>query len=223
MTVIRYSIGKLALLALFSGGMAAFFLWMLVSPKTFLGFHGRYAGIVHFMAENEWLSGGLFALCFGATAVLLMMAVGDRIALALGPDGVEVRTTFGRHQASWDRVAGIGIETASKWAGGGESLIVRLRQDAGEKSVRLSTGLLEQSRWEINRILETVNRPGVHGSAEPAVVEGEATPSMDYDAVIARLLARQSGPGEAPPSAPSGFARPAGAVPSAGGFGRKGL
>ena len=223
MNVIRYSIGKLATLALFTGGMAGLFLWILVAPKSFMDFHGRYAALVHFIAENSWASGGLFALCFAGTAVLLMMIVGDRTALALGPDGVEVRTTFGRHQAGWDRVAGIGIEKAGRLAGGGESLVVRLRQEIGEKTVRVSTGLLEQSRWEINRILEGVGRPGVHGRAVPGVGD-EAAPSMDYDAVIARHLARQGGAGEAPRTAAPGFARPANSPPAAaGGFGRKGL
>ena len=219
MNVIRYSIGKLATLALFTGGMAGLFLWILVAPKSFMDFHGRYAALVHFIAENSWASGGLFALCFAGTALLLMMIVGDRTALALGPDGVEIRTTFGRHEAGWDRVAGIGIEKAGRLAGGGESVVVRLRQDIGEKRVRVSTGLLEQSRWEINRILETINRPGVYGSADPGV-EGEAPPSMDYDAVIARHVARQGNAGEAAQRASPGFVRPQAA---SGGFGRKGL
>ena len=220
MTVIRYAIGKLLGVALFTGAMAALWLWMLVDPERFMDYHGRSAGLVHLVAGNSWASGGLFALCFGLAAVLLMMVVGDRTALTLGPEGVEVRTTFGRYQAPWDRVAGIGIEKASWKAGGGERLIVRLRQEPGKKAVRLSMGLLEQSRWEISRILDTIGRPGVHGSAGPGA-EGEAAAAMDYDAAIHRHLARQEGAGEAP--APS-FARPAGPPQAArGGFGRKGL
>lgn len=224
MTVIRYGAGKLLGIALFTGAFAAFWLWMLADPKTFMDVHGRYGFLIRLIAENAWLSGGLFALFFGATALLLTMALGDRTALAIGPDGVEIRTTFGRHKAGWDRVAGIGIEKAGRLAGGGETLNVRLRQDLGEKAVRLSTGLLAQSRWEINRLLDAVGRPGVHGGAEIVSDDDSgAAPAMDYDAVIARHLAAREG-GVRPPGTAAGFSRPAG-MPEAprGGFGRKGL
>jgi hypothetical protein len=224
MTVIRYSAGKLMGLALVLGALAALFLWMLVAPETFLFVHGRYGFLIRFIAENAWVSGGLFALFGGVTAVASAMAIGDRTALALGPEGVEVRTTLGRHRAGWDRVAGIRIESAGRTAGKNETLTVRLRQDLGEKVLRLSTGLLEQSRWEINRLLEGLGRPGVGGEAGPGVVV-EAAPAMDYDAVIARhLAARRSGGGEERGQvqanvAGESFPRP----PGGGGFGRKGL
>ncbi|WP_395612316.1 hypothetical protein [Allosphingosinicella sp.] len=104
MTVIRYSLGKLLGIAFFTGAVAAFWLWVLLEPKTFMFVHGRYGWLIHLIAENAWLSGGLFAAFFGATAVTLMTALGDRTALALGPEGVEARTLLGRHQAGWDRV-----------------------------------------------------------------------------------------------------------------------
>ena len=102
-----------------------------------------------------------------------------------------------------------------------------LHRDLGEKTVRLSTGLLEQSRWEINRLLEAAGRPGLGGEvAAPAGAEAEAAPSMDYDAVIARHLAAREQGGVAPAEQPSRppFQQPAGfPQPARGGFGRKGL
>src|SRR5205085_5048787 len=112
MTVIRYSLGKLLGIAFVTGLVAAFWLWVLLDPKTFMFVHGRYGWLIHLIAENAWLSGGLFAACFGVTAVILMTAFGDRTALALGPEGVEARTMLGRHQVGWDRVGGIGLEKA---------------------------------------------------------------------------------------------------------------
>ena len=227
MTVIRYSAGKLLGIGFFTGALAGLWLWMLLDPKNFMDFHGRYAFLVHLIAENEWLSGGLFALCFGITALLLGVMLSDRLAVAIGPDGVEVRTMLGRHRAGWDRVAGIGVEQAGRLAGGGETLTVRLRQDIGEKVVRISTGLLAQSRWEINRLLDTVGRPGVRGGGETAPDPEGAAPAMDYDAVIARHLAARDNAGLAP--AARSFVRPAGprgpesSGPAPGGFGRKGL
>ncbi len=220
MNVIRYSAGKLLGLALVTGGIAAFWLWVLVEPKLFMGVHGGYGFLLRQIAENGWLSGALFALFGGLTLPVAVMATGDRTALAMGPEGVEVRTMFSRHRAGWDRVAGIGIDKTNRLAGRGETLIVRLRQELGEKALRLSTGLLEQSRWEINRLLESVGRPGVGGeaAAEPG---NEAAPAMDYDAVIARHLAARQGDGSVPAR---GFARPTDLPrPPRGGFGRKGL
>jgi hypothetical protein len=88
--------------------------------------------------------------------------------------------------------------------------------------VRLSTGLIEQSRWEINRLLEGLRRPGV--GVEELPPEDEAAPAMDYDAVIARhLAARQAGGASAAVSAAR--LAPPEDQPQAvrGGFGRKGL
>jgi hypothetical protein len=227
MTVIRYSLGKLLGIAAFMGAFAGFWLWVLLEPKTFMFVHGRYGWLIHLIAENAWLSGGLFAAFFGATAVILMTALGDRTALALGPEGIEARTLLGRHQAGWDKVAGIGLEKAGPLGRGVETLNVRLRRDLDEKAVRLSTKLLEQSRWEIGRLLDAAGRPGVHGLDGPhaagAVVETEAAPTMDYDAVIARHLAAREGNPPAPAAAPRAFERPAGLQPAPGGFGRKGL
>lgn len=227
MSAIRYSFGKLLGIGLFTAALAGLWLWMLLDPKAFMHVHGRYGWLIHLIAENGWLSGGLFAACFGATALLLTTALGDRLALAIGPEGIEVRTMLARHQAGWDRVGGITVEKASRLAGGGENLVIRLRQDASEKTVRVSTGLLEQSRWEINRLLEAAGRPGLGGEvAAPAGAEAEAAPGMDYDAVIARHLAAREQAGSAPAAAPStsAFQRPAGfPQPARGGFGRKGL
>lgn len=223
MTVIRYSVGKLLGIAFFTGLLAGLWLWMLLDPKTFMHVHGRYGFLIHLIADNAWLSGGLFAACFGATAVILMTAFGDRTALALGPEGIEAHTLLGRHQASWDGVAGIAVEKAGPLGKGGETLTVRLRRELGEKQVRLNLKLLEQSRWEIGRLLDATGRPGVHGeraAAAPAI-EAEGAPAMDYDAVIARhLAARESNP---PAPATPAFERPAGLQPAPGGFGRKGL
>jgi hypothetical protein len=225
MGAIRYSFGKLLGIGLFTAALAGLWLWMLLDPKAFMHVHGRYGWLVHLIAEKSWLSGGLFAACFGATALLLTTALGDRLALAIGPEGIEVRTMLARYKAGWDRVGRIAVEKASRLAGGGESLVIRLRQDAREKTVRLSTGLLEQSRWEINRLLEAAGRPGLGGeAAAPAGAEAEAAPGMDYDAVIARHLAAREQAGTAPqPAAPS-FASPGGFPrPARAGFGRKGL
>src|SRR5262245_11493615 len=136
MTVIRYSLGRLLGIAAFTGAMAAFWLWMLLEPKTFMHFHGRYSFLVHLIAENAWLSGGLFAAFFGATAVILMTAFGERTALALGPEGIEARTLLGRHQANWDRVGGIALEKTGPLGKGGETLNVRLRRELDEKTVK---------------------------------------------------------------------------------------
>lgn len=230
MTVIRYSLGKLLGIAFFTGVIAAFWLWVLLDPKTFMQFHGRYAFLVHLIADNGWLSGGLFAACFGAAAVTLMTAFGDRTALALGPDGIEARTLLGRYQAGWDRVGGIALEPSGPLGKGGETLKVRLRRDLDEKAVKLSVKLLEQSRWEISRLLDATDRPGVHGiDGAPAraagiEAEAEAAPAMDYDAVIARHLAARDKAGMVPAaSAPAAFQRPAGLQAAPGGFGRKGL
>lgn len=228
MTVIRYSLGKLLGIAFFTGAVAAFWLWVLLEPKTFMFVHGRYGWLIHLIAENAWLSGGLFAAFFGATAVTLMTALGDRTALALGPEGVEARTLLGRHQAGWDRVGGIALEKAGPMGKGGETLNVRLRKDGDEKKVKLSVRLLEQSRWEIGRLLDATGRPGVHGvdgpSARGAGADVEEAPAgMDYDAVIARhLAARENAPPAAAPVARA-FERPANFQPAPGGFGRKGL
>lgn len=228
MTVIRYSLGKLLGIAFFTGAVAAFWLWVLLEPKTFMFVHGRYGWLIHLIAENAWLSGGLFAAFFGATAVTLMTALGDRTALALGPEGVEARTLLGRHQAGWDRVGGIALEKAGPMGKGGETLNVRLRKDGDEKKVKLSVRLLEQSRWEIGRLLDATGRPGVHGLDGPPARAGvadveEAPAGMDYDAVIARhLAARENAPPAAAPVARA-FERPASFQPAPGGFGRKGL
>jgi hypothetical protein len=226
MTVIRYSAGKLLGIAFLMAAFAAFWLWVLVAPKTFMDVHGRYGFLIRLIAENAWVSGILFAGFAGVAVLLLSNALGDRTALAIGPDGVEVRTTFGRHKAGWDQVAGIGIAKVGRLSGGGETLNVRLRQALGEKVLRLSPGLLAQSRWEINRLLDAIGRPGV-GTTAGADPEAEAAPAMDYDAVIARhLAARESNGVPAAPAAPiqRAFDRPA-AMPQAprGGFGRKGL
>ncbi len=141
MTVIRYSLGKLLGIAFFTGAVAAFWLWVLLEPKTFMFVHGRYGWFIHLIAENAWLSGGLFAAFFGATAVTLMTALGDRTALALGAEGIEARTLLGRHQAGWDRVGGIALEKAGPMGKGGETLNVRLRKDGDEKKVQLSVKL----------------------------------------------------------------------------------
>jgi hypothetical protein len=226
MTVIRYSLGKLLGIAFFTGAFAALWLWVLLDPKTFMFVHGRYGWLIHLIAENGWLSGGLFAAFFGVTAVILMTAFGDRTALALGPDGVEARTLLGRRQAGWDRVGRIALEKAGPLGKGGETLSVRLRQEAGEKVMKLSVRLLEQSRWEIGRLLDATGRPGVHGVDGPSVptrggeAEAEPAPSMDYDAVIARHLAARE---NAPPAPAPAFQRPAGLQAAPGGFGRKGL
>ena len=230
MTVIRYSLGKLLGMAAFMGAFAGFWLWVLLAPKTFMFVHGRYGWLIHLIAENVWLSGGLFAAFFGVTAVILMTAFGDRTALALGPEGIEARTLLGRQQAGWARVGGIALEKAGPLGKGGETLNVRLRQETGEKLVKLSVKLLEQSRWEIGRLLDATGRPGVHGvDAAPARATGaepELAPSMDYDAVIARHLAAREKAGPAPtaqPSAPT-FQHAAGFPQQArGGFGLKGL
>ena len=227
MTVIRYSLGKLLGIAFFTGVMAAFWLWVLLEPKTFMFAHGRYGWLIHLIAENAWLSGGLFAACFGATAVTLMTAFGDRTALALGPDGIEARTLLGRHQADWGRVGGIALAKTGPLGKSGETLNVRLRKDGDEKIVKLSLKLLEQSRWEIGRQLDATGRPGVYGVDGPpaagVAVEAEARPSMDYDAVIARHLAAREEISPAPAPAARAFERPAGLQPPPGGFGRKGL
>lgn len=232
MTVIRYSLGKLLGIAFFTGAVAAFWLWVLLEPKTFMFVHGRYGWLIHLIAENAWLSGGLFAAFFGVTAVTLMTALGDRTALALGPDGIEARTLLGRQQAGWERVGGIALVQAGPLGKGNETLNVRLRRETGEKVMKLSVKLLEQSRWEIGRLLDATGRPGVYGvdgppaSAPAGAAEPELAPSMDYDAVIARHLAARDQAGTAPaaqPSAPA-FPQPAGfAQPVRGGFGRKGL
>lgn len=217
MTVIRYSAGKLVGLAIGLGAVTAFWLWVLVAPDEFMEVHGRYGFLIHMIAENAWLSGGLFALFFGLVALILGTVLGDRTALALGPDGIELRTLYSRRSATWAQVAGIRIEKAGRLAGGAETLTVRLRQDLGEKTVRVSTGLLEQSRWEINRLLEATGRPGV-GEGAGLRPEGEAASSVDYDAVIARHLAARENAGAAgQPRQP--FPRPS----AGGGFGRKGL
>ena len=230
MTVIRYSLGKLLGIAFFTGAFAAFWLWVLLAPKTFMFVHGRYAWLIHLIAENAWLSGGLFAACFGVTAVILMTAFGDRTALALGPEGIEARTLLGRHLAGWERVGGIALEKTGPLGKGGETLNVRLRQETGEKLVKLSVKLLEQSRWEIGRLLDATGRPGVHGldgpPASAPVGEMEQAPTMDYDAVIARHLAAREQAGTAPAAQRSvpAFQQPAGFPQAArGGFGRKGL
>ena len=232
MTVIRYSLGKLLGIAFFTGVIAAFWLWVLLEPKTFMFVHGRYGWLIHLIAENAWLSGGLFAAFSGVTAVILMTALGDRTALALGPDGIEARTMFGRHQAGWERVGGIALEKAGPLGKGGETLNVRLRQGPGEKVVKVSVKLLQQSRWEIGRLLDATGRPGVYGVDGPpaaalaGAAEPELAPSMDYDAVIARHLAARDQAGTAPAARPSAstFAQPASLPqPARGGFGRKGL
>jgi hypothetical protein len=230
MTVIRYSLGKLLGIGAFTGVIAAFWLWVLLEPKTFMFVHGRYGWLIHLIAENAWLSGGLFAAFFGATAVTLMTAFGDRTALTLGPEGIEARTMLGRHRAEWERVAGIRLEQAGPLGKGGETLNLRLRNEAGEKVVKLSAKLLEQSRWEIGRLLDATGRPGVHGvdgpPARPGVPEPELAPSMDYDAVIARHLAARDKAGDVPvaQSPVPAFPRPAGfPQPARGAFGRKGL
>jgi hypothetical protein len=186
--------------------------------------HGRYGFLLRLIAENAWLSGALFALFFAAAAVVVNMMIGDRTALAIGPDGVEVRTKLGRHVAGWDQVAGITIEPANRLAGKGESLCIRLRQELDEKVLRLPTSLLEHSRWEIARELDAVERPGV-GSTAPASADTDGAPGMDYDAVIARHLAAREQAGPAPAAMPAApvFARPAGLQPARGRFGRKGL
>jgi hypothetical protein len=227
MHAIRYSFGKLLGMGLVTGAFAGLWLWMLLDPKAFMHIHGRYGWLVHLIAENGWLSGALFAACFSATALLLTTALGDRLALAIGPEGIEIRTMLARHKAGWDRVGRIAIEKAGRMAGGGETLVVRLQKDASEKTVRLSTGLLEQSRWEINRLLEAAGRPGIGGEvAAPAGDAAEAAPGMDYDAVIARHLAAREQAGTAPAAPPArpAFSQPAGfPQPARGGFGRKGL
>jgi hypothetical protein len=230
MTVIRYSLGKLLGMAAFMGAFAGFWLWVLLAPKTFMFVHGRYGWLIHLIAENAWLSGGLFAACFGVTAVILMTAFGDRTALALGPEGIEARTLLGRQQAGWARVGGIALEKAGPRGKGGETLNVRLRQDTGEKVMKLSVKLLEQSRWQIGKLLDATGRPGVHGvdgpPARPTGAEPEPAPSMDCDAVIARHLAAREQAGTIPaaqPPAPA-FNQAAGfPQPARGGFGRKGL
>lgn len=230
MTVIRYSLGKLLGMAAVMGASAGFWLWVLLAPKTFMFVHGRYGWLIHMIAENAWLSGGLFAAFFGVTAAILMTAFGDRTALALGPEGIEARTLLGRQQAGWARVGGIAFEKAGLLGKGGETLIVRLRQETGEKVMKLSLKLLEQSRWEVGRLLDATGRPGVHGLDGPPVrapgVEPELAPGMDYDAVIARHLAAREGARTMPaarPPAPS-FQPAAGLPqPARGGFGRKGL
>ena len=221
MTVIRYSAGKLVGLAIGLGAVAAFWLWVLIAPETFIEGHGRYGLLLRLVADHAWLSGGLFALFFGLVALILGTVFGDRTALALGPDGVDLRTLYSRQRAAWTQVAGIRIEKAGRLAGGGEALTVRLRQDFGEKAVRLSVGLLEPSRWEINLLLETTGRPGV--GVERLAPEVEPAPAMDYDAVIARHLAARQGGGEVkgpvqPTLSGTAFPRPA-----AGSFGRKGV
>lgn len=224
MGTIRYSFGKLLGTGLVAGAFAGLFLWMLLDPKSFMHVHGRYGALVHLVAANGWLSGGLFAACFSLTALLLTTALGDRLALAVRAEGIEIRTLLARHEAGWDRVGRIVVEKAGRLAGGGEYLIVRLRQDGGEKTVRLSLALLEQSRWEINRLLEAAGRPGVGGELTAAAeVEAAAVPGMDYDAVIARHLAAREQTGMAPAAPVRGFERPGGLQPARGGFGRKGL
>jgi hypothetical protein len=234
MTVIRYSLGKLLGIAAFTGAFAGLWLWMLLAPKTFMFVHGRYGWLIHLIAENAWLSGGLFAACFGVTAVILMTAFGDRTALALRPEGIEARTMLGRQQAAWDRVGGIALEQKGPLGKGGETLNVRLRQETGEKVMKLSVKLLEQSRWEIGRLLDATGRPGVHGVDGPPVRASgagaepgpELAPSMDYDAVIARHLAAREQAGTAPAAQPAtpAFPQPTGfPQPARGGFGRKGL
>jgi hypothetical protein len=232
MTVIRYSLGKLLGMAAFMGAFAGLWLWVLLTPKTFMFVHGRYGWLIHLIAENAWLSGGLFAACFGVTAVILMTAFGDRTALALGPEGIEARTLLGRQRAGWERVGGIALEKAGPLGKGGETLNVRLRQETGKKVMKLSVKLLEQSRWEIGRLLDATGRPGVHGvdgppaTAAAGAAEPELAPSMDYDAVIARHLAarEQAGPPPAAQRSVPAFQQPAGfPQPVCGGFGRKGL
>lgn len=214
MIVTRYSAARLVGIALVLGAFAALWLWMLVSPDAFMAVHGRYGALVHLIAEHAWLSGGLFVLCFALVVLILGTLFDDRTALSLGPDGVELRTLFARHRAGWAEVAAIRIEKAGRLAGGGEVLTVRLRKDGGEKAIRLATGLIEQSRWEINRLLEGLRRPGVGVAVLPP--EDEADPPMDYDAVIARHLAARQEAG----AAEGGVLRAT--VPGAG-FGRKGL
>jgi hypothetical protein len=223
MIVIRYSAAKLVGIALPLGAFAAFWLWVLVSPDSFMEVHGRYGFLLRLIAEHAWLSGGLFVLFFGAVALILGTVLGDRTALALGPDGIDLRTFFGRHRAAWAEVARIRIEKAGPLAGGGEALIVRLRRDGGEKAVRLSTALIEQSRWEINRLLEGLRRPGVGVEALPP--EDAADPAMDYDAVIARHLAARENAGMVEERGQDKeWGRLRATVPRpAGGFGRKGL
>jgi hypothetical protein len=226
MTVIRYSLGKLLGIAFFTGVTAAFWLWVLLEPKTFMFVRGRYGWLIHLIAENAWLSGGLFAAFFGVTAVILMTALGDRTALALGPDGIEARTLLGRQQAGWDQVSGIALEKAGPLGKGGETLNVRLRRDGDERKVKLSVKLLEQSRWEIGRLLDATGRPGVYGvDGSPAGARAREAPTfgMDYDAVIARHLAAREANPPAPAQVARAFERPAGLQPSPGGFGRKGL
>ena len=222
MTVIRYSAARLLGLAASAGGLAALWLWMLLSPDTFMNVHGRYGLLVQQIAGHAWLSGTLFALCFAGAAVFVTMMVGDRTALAMRPDGIEVRTRLGRYVAGWDRVARIDLESANKLAASGECLVIRLRQESGEKILRLPTALLEHSHWEIERQLDAIGRPGV-GAGAPAAVESETASGMDYDAVIARHLAARDQAGTMAATAPATFARPAGLQPARGGFGRKGL
>ena len=217
MTVIRYSPWKLLGLACLTAVPAALFMWMLVAPDTFMPMHGRYAFLVRFIADNFWACGGLFALTGGVTALALGIAFGDRTALAIGAGGIEVRTIYRQYRIGWGDVLGIGVLEASRSARRAETLVVRVRRDGDEKVLRISTGLLEQSRPEIDGILETAGRPA---AAPLRAREPVATPAMDHDAAIARHLAGRQGGGTGERAQlQATMIRPR----ARGGFGRKGL
>lgn len=212
MNVIRYNPWKLLVLAIVAGVPAALFMWMLVTPDAFMAYHGRYSGLVHFIADNFWASAGLFALTGGAALCAVSVAFGERIAVSFGTNGIEVQSLFKRHRLGWAEIAGISIARRGRTASS-ETLVVRVRRGDGEKSIHIGMSLLKKDRLEIERMLENFGR-----APAPAAVY--------HDAAIARHLAARQGGGAPSAAAPAarepaggGFARPA----ARGGFGRKGL
>ena len=219
-------------MALLSAALAAFFLWVFLSPETFEGARGRRSGAVRLLAHYP-LPTAIGAIFFAVGCWrMLMIAAGDLTAMAVTEQGLEVRTVMRRCRVPWRQLNGVEVSPASFFTSGQSFLTARVVGliGIGIKKLRISTILLDPDPGAMAAFLtaaDQARRAGAPGAAVPGpgvrsagdgARAAESDKPMDYDAIIAKHLAARAASGPAGPVASPGLAQPARPA-----FGRKGL
>ena len=155
--IIRFNAGRLWMVALTLALPAACFLWMLLSPETFLEMRGRRAWLVHFLAGSPLVSGG-FTLFFGYVAVrAVMTALAGGAALAITPSSLEARTIFSRHAPSWRDLKDVHVDANEDAPSGCPTIRVEYRRGDSLKNVRIHGALLDADGEQLIRFLDSVD------------------------------------------------------------------
>lgn len=221
MNKVRYSRGKLILMAAAMLLAAMLFVWLFANADALTGSRrGRFlaTGFGHYFMLPMLIALTGFVACRAAA-----MAMGTLEAIEFQGSALFVTGIWGRKRIAWSNLDALVLENA----GGQQQLAFRTRSAGmfGHTAARVPVGLTEIHSSRVDELMDLISRQrdlAVAERREEAEVP-DAGDGFDADAAMARYLARRAADeGAAPQRSP---AAPAAApqLPPRPSFGRKGL